>query len=335
MTTRGRRKSAVACVFVVAQCFLVVSCTGWAPGFRECAEIDRHLLDGLPVRLSQTGLFRNMTTEELGPNVYPFRPRFELWSDGAAKRRWIYLPPGTQIDTSDPDQWRFPAGTKLWKEFVRDGVRIETRLLFKHGSSVGDWTPVAYLWSEREAWAQPEGEDNALGTSHDVPSAAECRGCHGGTRNGVLGFSAIQLPMFGAGENLGLNGLQQQGLLTLSLPRDNELPGDARARKALGYLHANCSHCHNSLRPQRDGARCFDPESSLDFMLRLDDLERLSNTATYRTSIGDAVLPGDPARSPVMIRVKSRDPWWGMPALGSEEIDVRGNTVLEQWIRDL
>ena len=44
--------------------------------------------------------------------------------DRAAKRRWIQLPEGATIDTSDMDYWQFPVGTKLWKEFVRDGVRV-------------------------------------------------------------------------------------------------------------------------------------------------------------------------------------------------------------------
>lgn len=305
------------------------------PAFRQCADINRELLESLPVKLSQTGLFRNVTTEELGENVRPFRPRFELWSDGATKRRWIYVPPGTQIDTSDPDQWRFPAGTKLWKEFVSDGVRVETRLLFKHGPSDGDWTPIAYVWSGGEAWAKPEGEEDARGTSHDVPSAAQCIGCHGGTRSGVLGFSAIQLPMSGEGENLGIDALQRERLLTHALPHDNELPGDATTQAALGYLHANCSHCHNSSRPRREGPRCFDPENSLDFMLRLRDLGRPEETATYRTGIGDAVRPGSPTNSPVIIRSQSRDPWWRMPALGTEEIDHQGTAVLKKWIEGL
>lgn len=311
------------------------SCTGCTPPFRQCADIDPSLLDALPTRLSDSGLFRNMATEELETSVYPFRPRFELWSDGATKRRWIRLPPGTQIDTSDPDEWRFPVGTKLWKEFTRHGVRVETRLLFKHGPGIGDWTPVAYVWSEGDAWATPAGMKNALGTPHDVPSAAQCVGCHGGTKSGVLGFSAIQLPASGEGDHLGLASLERAGLLTHPLPRGNDLPGDPNTRAALGYLHANCGHCHNDRRPKRDGPRCFDPENSLDFQLRLRDLERPEHTAAYRTGIGEAIRPGNPAESNLLIRVRSRDPWWGMPALGSEEIDRRGNEILARWIEAL
>ena len=57
-----------------------------------------------------------------------FSPQYPLWSDGAAKRRWISLPPGTAIDASRPDAWEFPRGTRLWKEFSLDRP-VETRFI--------------------------------------------------------------------------------------------------------------------------------------------------------------------------------------------------------------
>src|SRR5688572_31053294 len=62
----------------------------------------------------------------------------QLWADGATKRRWLFLPDGAQIDSADPDHWRFPAGTRLWKEFTRDGVRVETRIMHKTGDGDAD-----------------------------------------------------------------------------------------------------------------------------------------------------------------------------------------------------
>src|SRR5688572_2248112 len=69
-----------------------------------------------PSLLSETGLYlSDMTT--LGPGVRPFEPGHELWSDAAEKKRWIALPEGEAIDTSDMDYWDYPIGTRLWKEF--------------------------------------------------------------------------------------------------------------------------------------------------------------------------------------------------------------------------
>src|SRR5262245_59299053 len=97
--------------------------------FRKCDPVDDAAVSELPERLTQTGLYAAGTTEDIAPDVHFFRPRFELWSDGALKRRFIWLPPGAQVDTSDMDSWQLPVGTKLWKEFTRDDVRVETRLL--------------------------------------------------------------------------------------------------------------------------------------------------------------------------------------------------------------
>ena len=124
--------------------------------YRLCDPVDDAAVGELPERLSATGLFAGQEAESLAPDVRSFRPRFELWSDGASKRRWIWLPPGTRIDSSDMDAWQFPVGTKLWKEFTRDAVRVETRLLERRPSG---WIGLAYLWQNegRDATAAPFG----------------------------------------------------------------------------------------------------------------------------------------------------------------------------------
>jgi hypothetical protein len=294
------------------------------------------LLDAIPEQLSETGLFADVVMDTVADGVRSYKPRFELWSDGATKRRWMFVPPGTAIDTSDPDNWNFPAGTKIWKEFTRDGVRVETRLLFKHGEASDAWTPVAYVWrSSDEAWSTPDGEEDALGTSHDVPSASQCVGCHGGARSGVLGVSAIQLPHQGEAGHEGLDSLADAGWLTTPIASSNELPGDPATREALGYLHANCAHCHNQERPERDGPRCFDPESPIDFRLRLDALGATEATAVYRTAVGEVIDAGDPTDSDVIERMRSRSAWSGMPPLGSEVVDEQGVSIVETWIGTL
>ena len=91
-----------------------------------------------------------MTT--LAEGVLPFEPQYALWSDSAAKKRWVKLPPGSQIDTSEMDYWVYPVGTKLFKEFTRDDVRVETRLLEKVGE--GDWFMRAFQWNEAQTDAE-------------------------------------------------------------------------------------------------------------------------------------------------------------------------------------
>jgi len=62
-----------------------------------------------------------------------------FWSDGAEKFRYLYLPPGEKIDNANPDRWNFPVGSRIWKDFVRDGVSVETRMLYKTGPNSWDW----------------------------------------------------------------------------------------------------------------------------------------------------------------------------------------------------
>src|SRR6476659_1959473 len=82
-----------------------------------------------PGLLSQTGLFAGGTTVD--PRNRPYSPQYPLWTDGAVKARWIRLPDGAAIDARDEDQWRFPVGTKFWKEFSFGGRRVETRFLWR------------------------------------------------------------------------------------------------------------------------------------------------------------------------------------------------------------
>ncbi len=92
---------------------------------RVCADQQRRA-STLPERLSETGLFADVGQQQLAPRVFAYTPAFALWSDGAEKRRWVFVPAGAQVDTRDPDAWQFPEGTKLWKEFSHQGVRLET-----------------------------------------------------------------------------------------------------------------------------------------------------------------------------------------------------------------
>ena len=97
--------------------------------------------------LSESGLYSDIVNKVLRPDVTEFEPEFKLWSDGAAKRRWIYLPAGTQINTARMDRWVVLPGTTVWKEFSDPitGKRLET------ASSAAGRRPVllaSFIWNE-------------------------------------------------------------------------------------------------------------------------------------------------------------------------------------------
>jgi hypothetical protein len=308
--------------------------------YRQCDAPDPDRQAELPGALSQTGLYADITSGTIASDVIAYEPAFALWTDGAEKQRFVWLPPGEVIDTSAQDAWQFPEGTRFWKVFRRDGVLVETRLLAKVGAAPEDWAAIAYVWSAdgRDALATPGGAEDVLGTPHDVPEAGACMGCHGGTESRVLGFSAVDLAE-SPGE-LNLDAAVARGMLSNPPSNPVVLPGEGASRAALGWLHANCSHCHNQRRPARGNGRgterCYDPERAFDFTLRVSDRGSVEATATYRTAVGSVIIAGDPERSQVVKRAARRDPSWpSMPPLGTEIVDEAGLASLRAWISEL
>ena len=100
----------------------------------------------------------------------------------------------------------------------------------------------------------------------------------------------------------------------------------------MGYLHANCGHCHNSARPPRQGARCYDPQRELDFWLRVEALGSPGATPTYASAVGRVVEPGHPECSDVIDLMSRRSGGLQMPPLATERVDSAGVALLTTWI---
>jgi len=302
--------------------------------YRRCSPPPAEPLRALPTRLSEAGLFADIASGTPSARVRAYAPAFPLWSDGADKRRWLELPASTHIDTSDPNDWVFPVGTRFYKEFARDGRRLETRLLLKWGPEAGDWTGSAYIWldDQSDAVLAPEGARDVDQRGYDVPSAAECGACHGGRRSHVLGFSALQLGA-AKGLPLSLDELVREGLLSAAPETPILIPGDETERRALGYLHANCGHCHNARRPDRDGPRCYDPQRELDLSLPLASGARAA--PAYRTAVPEWVTPGKPDQSRLLQLLARRGRRLHMPPLATERPDPEGIAWVEAWIAGL
>lgn len=293
----------------------------------------------LPELLSETGLYVAGSTEDLAPGVHPYEPRYVLWSDGAEKQRYLFLPAGSQIDTSDMDAWRFPVGTKVWKQFSRDGKRLETRLFWK--TTPTRWRKVAYVWNEgaTDATAAEHGAPNVHGTTHDVPEEGACDSCHEGRPDFLLGVSAIQLAHAGSGTTLA--SLAAAGLLTDPPDRDLAPPNDP-TWNALGYLHANCGNCHNQ-------KSLVWGRVELDLWLTPAEVGGpASATRSYQSTVGVAITepvvgsaitlriaPGQPAQSMLIERMKTRGSELAMPPTASEQVDDDGVAAISAWIEDL
>jgi mono/diheme cytochrome c family protein len=300
-----------------------------------------------PPRLSQTGFY--------DAGNLPFVPQYPLWSDGAEKLRWIRLPAGAKIDVSDVDAWRFPVGTKLWKQFSWNGRKVETRMIWK--TAENDWVFATYVWSEDQADATlaPEtGVGNVVGIGrgkkHSIPSKEDCLACHQSSPAVVLGFNALQLsddrdPLAPHAEPLPANAVTLRTLvkndlldpprpdLAIHPPRIRE--SDPIARAALGYLSANCGGCHNDRVPL----------DRLGLVLLHDSNQDAHATAVNVTGryvmpgvpedSSRIVAPGAPERSTLLYRMRSRRPSSQMPPLGTVIPDDEATELVRRWIEGL
>ena len=304
---------------------------------------------GPPNDLGCTGLYSDWGKRTLSPDAQEFDPGLHLWSDGAEKTRWITLPAGQKIDTSDMNEWRFPIGTKLWKEFRIAAHRVETRHYWKRGTN--DWVRTTYRWSDDESTAQSftEGAANVGGTTYGIPAVAQCDSCHSGRIDKVLGFDAVSLsspkskfqgqtPAMIAVASL----LTQPPAALLTIPDD----ATGKAAPALGWLHANC------------GAACHNPSPSsfagvTGLFMRLEvgpgttGLGAYEATNTYKTSVCQTsrfqsdpppggwvrIVPKDLTKSLLPFRDGRRnDPFIQMPPIASNIPDLEGVKLVQDWV---
>lgn len=311
---------------------------------------------GLPRSLRDTGLYADWETKTVRAENLPFAPQYQLWADGARKRRWIFIPKGARVDATNADDWKFPVGTTFWKEF-RFAHRVETRIIKRARNG---WVVGAYAWNEDQTEAvivPPEGLPGYYefepGRRHGIPGVADCAACHEAHPSFILGFSAIQLspvrdplapePVAPSEELLDLPKLFARGLIRgdrsvlLEPPPQIEAPSST-ARAAIGYLHGNCGNCHNARGPLAS--------LGLDLWYSLTDegdasvirsaLRQRSRWRPPGVDVdGDRIAPGLPEKSALLLRMSSRHPLMQMPPLATGKPHAEAIRLVEQWIREL
>lgn len=323
--------------------------------FADCDESTTQFPDSLVC----TGLYSSLLRQTIADDVREFTPAFPLWSDGAKKRRWILLPEGEKIDNSQPNDWFFPVGTKLWKEFSVNGKRIETRLFWK--TRPDHWENTTYVWNDDDTEAISSiGGDIKLkdGSMYHLPTDLECKDCHRGQTDRVLGFSAVNLGLAGA-DGVTLKQLVKDGLLS-DPPKLTELSigadatgldddGVPLAAKVLGTLHTNCGQtCHND-NPDRK-AKLSEQNLRLDSTI-LDGRAPDGQFNVLRTAVNQRaegvqfdnhpyrILAGDPENSLIIQLMSYRDPTFmgrgQMPPIGTRKVDTESVKLITKWIRAL
>ena len=310
-----------------------------------CTEPD----SGLPGDVFCTGLYRDRDATRYAENARPYTPGVTLWSDGAEKQRYLYLPPGSTIDTSNIDAWQFPVGTRAWKEFRFEGKLVETRLFWKRDERT--WESGTYVWNAEQTAASLNTSRMPLllPSGYEIPTAKDCGKCHHGGADKLLGLEAVALALPSA-RGLTLERLASEGALSQPpSPLSITLPEDSTglAGAALGYLHANCGMpCHSS--------RGLGHETELLMRLRADEYWTSSgavtpsapSTESYRATVNQPAITGAvTSKFPDTLRITAgqherslvwllghRRGEYQMPPLVSHRIDEQAMQALGAWI---
>jgi uncharacterized repeat protein (TIGR03806 family) len=299
----------------------------------------------IPERLSETGCVNPANPASPASGLIPFRLNTPLWSDGAAKARWMALPDGQNVSVEADGDWQFPRGTVLVKNFLLGDQLVETRLLMHHPDGV--WAGYTYEWNDAgtDATRVVGGKRRRFGAQDWIyPSETECLRCHTEAAGRSLGPETAQLngdftyPQTGRTANqlatLDAIGVLQPPLggAPASLPAYSDPMGTTGsiADRARALLHSNCSGCHRPGGPTG---------SSMD--LRYATALAATNACDVRPARGDLgiadarlIAPGDPARSVLLARDGRRDAA-GMPPLGSLVVNQAGLSLLRDWIAGL
>ncbi|MDB6124647.1 MAG: Immunoglobulin I-set domain protein [Pedosphaera sp.] len=321
-----------------------------------------------PTRLSQTGIFTNLSSLATDSGLIPYDVNSPLWSDNALKSRWLAVPndgaPYTaneKIGFAATGEWTFPIGTVFVKHFEL-GVdetnpmikkRLETRLLVR--GTNGNYYGLTYKWrpdnSEADLLTNSLSENVVITTASGTrtqswyyPSRQDCLICHNPNANYVLGVKTRQLngnftyPSTGTNDNQ-LRTLNQLGLFNPALD-ETVIPAYASLVKVTNatasldtrmrsYLDANCAQCH---RPNSGIRANFDAR----FDTPLESQGIINGTVFADLGIVDAkvITPGDASKSIMHFRMNTIGPG-KMPPVARNTIDTDAITALEAWIDSL
>ena len=294
----------------------------------------------MPAALAEYGFFDDAPGQIPAARVTPYRLNTPLYSDGAEKLRFIYLPQGAQAEGDSEGLLRFPIGSALIKTFAftENGKRrlIETRVLLHRAEG---WVALPYLWNAEQTEAKlalagarvpaitPQGES----IEYRVPNKNQCKECHG--------LDSKVVPIGPKARNLShewLAGFAKAGLLdvaptvTAPLPLWEKRAGASAEAAARAHLDVNCAHCH------RPGAGASN--SGLDLRWEQRDpqaigvMKRPVAAGRGAGSFLYDIVPGHPEQSILSHRMHSLEGGVAMPELGKSTVDREGLETVERWI---
>ena len=323
-----------------------------------------------PTLLSQTGFFTNLATLQPIAGAIPYAVANPLWSDAAAKRRWVLLPNDGQHDSATEDivfsadgNWAFPAGTVFVKHFevalseANHALtkRLETRFLIctEGGGKYG----LTYKWNAsgtdailltsglRESYSLALSDGGVETRNWDYPSRSDCMLCHNRAAGQTLGFRTAQLNRRHFYEATGRTANQLATFDALGMFQTTLGPeqiSNAIAARPLddtsapleyrvrSYLDSNCAHCH------QPGAtvEAFDARLSTP-LSRQGLVDGVLQGLFYIGPDGRYVKAGDPSLSAIHLRLGAVGNSAAMPPLAKNVVDHAALAAVAEWIDGL
>jgi putative heme-binding domain-containing protein len=312
-----------------------------------------------PTRLSQTGLFSDVSRQSPSPGVFPYRITATRWADHATSERWAAF--SNSADTTVARQtlgvmpvgrWVFPEQTVFAKTYSLElergkpatRRRIETQVLYFDGLQ---WGAYSYRWNDAQTDAElvPAHGEDAIYPVKDASAPdgvlqqkwrffgrVECLRCHNPWDNYAAAFSSLQLDRV----TPEAPGRQLDTLARLGLAPDEPALTDPFGTRgtlevrARSYLHANCGVCHR-----------FNGGGAVPTFLSIETPLKDAHTLQAKPVQGDLGLPdarvvatGDPFRSVLLYRMTTGGRGH-MPYLGGKLVDERGVLLIRDWIASM
>jgi hypothetical protein len=325
--------------------------------------------------LTATGCVDAKDPTKPAPGLIPYTVASPLWSDAAAKNRFMAIPDGTVVHikncTTEPDtckpaaeggttddegHFEFPTGTVLMKEFLFKGKRFETRLWAKMSDAL--WVGYSYAWNAQQTEAtlvdetgsdKPVMNDAGMMQSWHYPSRSECTECH----NAVVGFSLGPEVM-----NFNIAFKYPSGVTANQLDTLAHIGYfDAPVKKAPPLLDPRSGLMGTVDDPatleararsylQANCAICHRPEGNfqgLDMRFGIDlkamnlcDVEPIKGTdPIVPANKAKRLVPGHPELSVMWGRMSTTDPVRRMPQIATALPDPAGTLIISDWIKSI
>ena len=301
---------------------------------------DAAILDaGYPASLNDYRFFADAAAQRPAAGVTPYRLQTPLWSDGAEKLRFVYVPKGAKAQAQGEGLLNLPVGSALVKTFKLEGRLIETRVLLHRADG---WVALPYQWNREQTEARlalagarldlttPQG----MAISYAIPNKNQCKECHQ-QKDAVtpIGPKARNLSAAWLESFYMAGKLEAVPKVTARVPLWEDRAKLAAAPVARGWLDSNCAHCHNPVGSASN--------SGLDLRWEQGDpvkfgvLKRPVAAGRGSGGLEFDVMPGHPDKSIMLYRMGSLEGGISMPEVGRSSLDPDGMAAVTQWIGEM